>query len=50
MPLMPRKNSKGSKVAYAILGKPANLVKQKLSEHEKYVRARLTFEESRLVR
>ena len=50
MPLMPRKNSKGSKVAYAILGKPANMVKQNLSEHEKYVRARLNFEESRLVR
>ena len=50
MPLMPRFKSKGSKVCHAILGTPANLVKQRKTEHEKLVNARLNMEETRLVR
>ena len=50
MPLMPRAKGKGKKVAYAILGTPANLIKRKKSEHERQVRERLTFEETRLSR
>ena len=50
MPLMPRNNSKGSKVCHNILGTPANLVKQRKTEHEKQVNARLNLEETRLSR
>lgn len=50
MPLMPRFKSKGSKVAQNILGVPANMIKQRKSEHEKQVNQRLNFEETRLSR
>lgn len=50
MPIMPRFKSKGSKVCHNILGIPANLVKQRKSEREKIVTARLNMEETRLVR
>jgi len=50
MPIMPRHNKKATKVAFAILGKPSNLVKEHLSEHERYVRRRLFFEDTRLSR
>jgi hypothetical protein len=35
MPAMPRSKSKATKVAYAILGKPANLQPQKEKERKK---------------
>ena len=47
---MPRTKSKGQKVAFAILGTPANLIKQKKSEHDKMVNRRLNIEETRLSR
>lgn len=50
MPLMPRFKSKGSKIAYNILGTPANLIKHRKSERDTKVDKRLNFEESRLVR
>ncbi len=50
MPLMPRAKTKGQKVAFAILGTPANLVKKRRSEHEKMVNMRLNIEETRLSR
>ena len=50
MPLMPRFKSKGSKVCHDILGTPPNLVKQRKSERDKIVNARLNLEETRLVR
>ncbi len=42
MPLMPRLPGKGKKIAYAILGKPANMRKRKKTKEDK----RLMFEES----
>jgi hypothetical protein len=51
MPLMPRvKKGKGTKIAFKLLGTPANLVKHKKTARENEVTARLNFEESRLVR
>ena len=50
MPLMPRMKSKGQKIAQAIIGTPANLVKHRKTEHERMVRARLNDEETRLSR
>ncbi len=50
MPLMPRMKSKGQKIAHAIIGVPANLVKHRKTEHEKIVNARLNMEETRLTR
>ena len=49
MPAMPRQNKKATKIAYRILGKPANL-KAKTNEKEKSVKARLIFEETMRVR
>lgn len=50
MPLMPRFKSKGSKVAQNILGVPANMIKQRKTEHEQQVNRRLNQEETRLSR
>ncbi len=50
MPLMPRFKSKGSKVAYAILGTPANLMKHRSNQQSTKVNRRLIVEETRLVR
>ncbi len=49
MPVMPRQNKKATKIAYRILGKPANL-KAKPDRKEKSVKARLIFEETMRVR
>lgn len=51
MPLMPRvMKDKATKIAFKLIGTPANLIKHRKTEHEKRVAARLNFEESRLVR
>jgi len=50
MPLMPRNNREATKIAFSILGKPSNLVREQLSEHERYVRRRLFFDDTRLSR
>jgi hypothetical protein len=51
MPLMPRAmKDKGTKIAFKLIGTPANLVKHRKTKQENAVAARLNFEESRLVR
>jgi len=51
MPLMPRvMTDKTTKVAFKILGVPANLAKNTKTKKQRQVDARLNFEESRLVR
>ena len=50
MPVMPRFKSKGSKIAFAIIGTPPNLIKTRQSEYDRKVNARLNWEETRLVR
>lgn len=50
MPLMPRMKSKGERVAYAILGVPANMVKVRKTKREREISNRLNYEDSRLVR
>ena len=50
MPLMPRPDKKATKVAYALLGTPANLVKHKMSKHDQEVEMRLQSQETRLMR
>ena len=49
MPSMPRVPGKATKIAYSILGKPANLT-FKPNEKQKFVRRRLLFEETQRVR
>jgi hypothetical protein len=49
MPGMPRINGKTTKIAYRILGVPANL-KSKRTEDQKRVNRRLIFEETVRVR
>ena len=49
MPAAPRPNKKATKIAWAILGKPANM-QFKPSEKEKYIDRRLLFEETTRVR
>jgi hypothetical protein len=49
MPVMPRQNKKATKIAFRILGKPANL-QSKPEKKEKSVKARLIFEETMRVR
>jgi len=51
MPLMPRvMKDKGTKIAFKLIGTPANLVKHKKTQHEKQIAARLNYEETRLTR
>ena len=46
MPAMPRMRGKGQKIAYAILGKPANMEKEpKKSKKEKHIEHLLVFDE-----
>jgi hypothetical protein len=47
---MPRQTNKARKIAYAILGTPANLRKKKEDPKEKNLRKRLIFEETTRVR
>jgi len=49
MPVAPRPHKKGKKIAYAILGMPANLQKQNWKKNKK-VENRLVFEETARVR
>jgi hypothetical protein len=50
MPIMIRSNKKATKVAFNILGVPANLRKVRMSERERDINKRLNFEETRLTR
>jgi len=45
MPGMPRQNKRASKVAFSILGKPANIA-YKRSKEEQEINRRLFFEET----
>lgn len=49
MPAAPRSNKKATKIAWSILGKPANM-QFKPSEKEKEIDRRLLFEETTRVR
>lgn len=49
MPTMPRIDNKSKKIAYAILGKPANMDDKKTQEQSK-IDKRLNFEETIRVR
>lgn len=44
--MMPRPNGKGKKIAFDILGVPANMQEPRLSKKDKRIDRRLTFEES----
>lgn len=48
MPAMPRPAGKGKKIAYAILGKPANMISEKGRKSE--IDRRLTAQDTRLIR
>lgn len=54
MPIMPRpktsEGKKATKIAFKILGKPANLQKEKPSKIQEMIRRRLIFEETARVR
>lgn len=50
MPGMPRPNKKAQKIAFDILGTPANLQKNNKSQEKRQVDKRLTFEETVRVR
>lgn len=50
MPIMLRPKSKATKIAYKILGKPANLKPEKTSKVQQLIRKRLIFEETARVR
>lgn len=49
MPAMPRFNKKATKIAFALLGKPANLQKR-LTYKDSKVKQRLVFEETARIR
>lgn len=49
MPGMPRKKGKITKIAYAVLGKPANLLDDKTKKDSR-INRRLIFEETSRVR
>jgi len=49
MPAAPRTRSKATKIAYKILGKPANL-QEKISREKAAIERRLTWEETMRVR
>lgn len=49
MPSMPRMPGKGAKIAYKILGKPANIAEKKTKE-QREINRRLWFEETTRVR
>jgi hypothetical protein len=46
MPAMPRMKGKATKIAYKILGVPANLRKEQKSKEQKKIDKRLLFEET----
>jgi hypothetical protein len=50
MPVAPRQKTKATKIAFKILGKPANLQKHKLSKVQQKINNRLIFEETARVR
>lgn len=50
MPGMPRLDKKSTKIAYDILGVPANLRREKKSETERRIEKRLVFEETTRVK
>lgn len=49
MPTMPRYDKKATKIAFKILGKPANL-KNRLKDKESWANRRLIFEDTARVR
>jgi hypothetical protein len=49
MPAMPRFNKKGTKVAYALLGKPSNIA-YKPTPKEKKIKEQLLFQDTTRVR
>lgn len=49
MPVMPRQKGKAKKIAYSIMGVPANMV-YKRDKREKFIARRLLFEETARVR
>lgn len=50
MPGMPRLNSKTTKIAYKILGVPANMRSQEKTKREEWIKRRLLMEETSRVR
>jgi len=46
MPAMPRPEGKGKKIAYKIMGVPANMIEKKKSKDQKKIDQRLVFEET----
>ncbi len=46
MPAMPRPEGKGKKIAYDVLGAPANMVEKRKSKSQKKIDQRLVFEET----
>jgi len=50
MPAVPRPNKKAERIAFKIIGTPANLKKQKLSKRDYELKKRLVFEETSRVR
>lgn len=46
MPAMPRFEGKAKKIAYSILGVPANMIEKKRTKAEKKIAQRLVFEET----
>lgn len=50
MPVMPRPKGKATKIAYKILGKPANMQKQNQNNPKSNIEKRLLFEDTERVR
>ena len=50
MPAMPRPNGQAKKIAYAIIGKPANMQKVRTSEKKKEINQRLVAQDIRYSR
>ena len=50
MPIMPRIKGKAEKIAYKILGIPANIRSETKTIKNRKIKERLNFEETRLVR
>ena len=50
MPIMPRVKGKAERIAYKILGVPANMRNKNRTVRNSKIKERLNFEETRLVR
>ena len=50
MPMMPRVKGKAERIAYKILGIPANIRSDKKTVENRKIKERLNYEETRLVR